>query len=87
MQISRHSDASKTEMTIAIFAEKYDDLLGQEPVKFAHRAAAELGFPIRGMANQPTPYPVNQNKEATDKVAIGLEPIGGYEIEYRLVRV
>lgn len=83
LRVISHSPPTGMYMTVKIGSKNRGDLEGLPAHDFAKKACMELGFSARGLSNTPMIYPVNANGEDTAAVAVGQEPIGWFESEYR----
>ena len=86
LTIGRSSDMNGPEVTIAVRDEEtHGDT--NEARALAQQFAGQRGFAVRGLANQPSWYPVNEQGVASGECALGLEKIAAFEIEFRFVRL
>jgi len=86
LTIGKSSDLTGPEATITVRnKETHGDT--NEARALAQQYAGQNGFAIRGIANQPSWYPINEQGVASGECALGLEKIAAFEIEFRFVRL
>lgn len=69
-------------MNVTVQSDKREELEGNDARNFAQQHAQQQGFNARALKDVPAVYPVNEQGEATDAVALGTEKLAGWQSEF-----
>jgi hypothetical protein len=80
--VQKPNTPATTSMIILVNGDKPEELgsiaTRNEVIKFARAK----GFPVSGLGNIPSPYPIDEDGECTEDVFLGRKPIKGWQAEY-----